>query len=567
MKRIRKHYIKILGLLFVACALVGCGQVTSAGTQTEATAATVAPYSGKLRTDYTDALSVNDQLALGLLNLEETANAVTADQATKLLPLWESLQSSTAKGDAEQQAIARQIEAALSDAQLDAIVGMQLTQANVQAWLQEQGPAMGGNFQPPAGGNQTTGDGFAGGQMPEGWQMPEGGFSGRGGNMTEEERSAMRERFQNMSEEERANMQAQFGQRNGGATGGAGATGNRSSAMLQRAVVALLTERSGQAKATEVQPSQAATATTTAATAEIEATPTATPIAIVTLPPMRTPTTPTATPTPTPKATPQAVATSAATPKAAATIQPAAATTPAPAETTTATSSGTTSAAPLTQVPDTDPGPPLVIEITTNYAEADPNLEGSVIYTIGGVVRNPTDQEYVVTAVHVTFYDADGFRGAFYAFTPRPGQRGIRGEWHWHGAIDAEIVCNLLGPGESCPFTASITGQNMATFHVHPDAVVAEWHEASPVTLSDSKASDTGAGYVRITGTATNPNVYPIKNIVISGALLDANGQMLSLGTAVVPSLEAGASAQFEVYVEKKAYVNYQLYARAEQSN
>ncbi len=206
--------------------------------------------------------------------------------------------------------------------------------------------------------------------------------------------------------------------------------------------------------------------------------------------------------------------------------------------------------------------------MTTNYAEADPDLAGSVIYKIGGFVRNPTDQTYAVTAVHVTFYDADGFRGAFYAFASRPGQRGIRGEWHWHGAIEATIVCTLLGPGESCPFTAEITGQNMATFLVHPDAVVAEWRVASPVTLSESQVADTGASYVRITGIATNPNVYPIKNIVISGLLLDASGQTVSMGTAVAPGpLEAGASTKFEVYVEKKAYSNYQLHARAEQSN
>jgi len=48
--------------------------------------------------------------------------------------------------------------------------------------------------------------------------------------------------------------------------------------------------------------------------------------------------------------------------------------------------------------------------------------------------------------------------------------------------------------------------------------------------------------------------------------LLDNSGQTVSMGTGVVTYLEAGAAANFEVYVAKKAYATYQLLARAEQS-
>jgi hypothetical protein len=218
----------------------------------------------------------------------------------------------------------------------------------------------------------------------------------------------------------------------------------------------------------------------------------------------------------------------------------------------------------LVQKLDTDPGPPLTIQITTNTSEPNPLLEGGLIYRVGGFVYNPTDETYQVTAVHVTFFDDSGFRGAFYAFPRKAGERP-GGEWIAHGAVEAQVSCEVLGPGESCPFVAEIAGQDMASFLVHPDAKVAEWHESVGVTLSDTKIVDTGVGYVRISGTATNPNVYAVKNVVISALLLDDSGQTMSMGTSVVTSLAAGTSTSFEVYVETKAYTSYELHAGAEQ--
>ena len=279
--------------------------------------------------------------------------------------------------------------------------------------------------------------------------------------MSEEDRAAMRERFQNMTEEERANMQAQFGQGGRGAAGGApsdaargaptGAMGGVST-FLTRAVVALLTERSGQATAAVVRPAEETTISpaapaASAATATLVAT--ATPVTRITLVPWSTPE-PQATPTPN-ASTVQAASTSSNATTAAATVQ-----TVAQTQTTVQTQPAAQTQGALVQKADTDPGPPLTIEITTNYAEANPLLEGGLIYKIAGYVHNPTDETYEVTAVQVTFFDADGFRGAFYAFPMRPGQRGIQGEWIWHGAMEAEISCSVLGPGESCPFTAEI---------------------------------------------------------------------------------------------------------------
>ena len=88
----------------------------------------------------TTSLSEINQLALGALRLEDTDQAVTADQATDLLTLWKayrSLSDANAATAAELQALTRQIGEGLTDEQLAAIDAMALTQADVAAYVQE----------------------------------------------------------------------------------------------------------------------------------------------------------------------------------------------------------------------------------------------------------------------------------------------------------------------------------------------------------------------------------------------------------------------------------------------
>jgi hypothetical protein len=464
---------------------------------------------------------------------------VTEAQAAVQLSLWQALQGTVLQSQNERLAVVKQVEMALADAQVAAIGTMRLTQADAQTWLDEQGAGMAAGGFANAGSGQGTGG-------------RQGLGGGMGANMTEEERAAMRERFENMTEEERADFRGQTQQTNGnGAVTGAAAT----SRTLMRVVTMLLAERSGQPLTAAARPARevGAEATATPAPTEVAPTPTLESQATSTPVPMATPE---LTPTPKPAeavATPETSASSGAV-EPVAVVQPVVQTQPA-----------TPGQPALEWVQDTDPGPPLTVEITTNYATSNPLLEGGLIYKVGGFLHNPTDETYDVTAVHVTFFDADGFRGAFYAFPARAGQRGVQGEWIWHGAMEADVVCTVLGPGESCPFTAEIAGQNMASFLVHPDAVIAEWHEPVSVTLSDVKVADTGTSYVRITGMVNNANAYPVKNVVISGLLLDRSGQMVSMGTGVVPDIAAGGSANFTVYVEKQPYASYQLTVLAEQ--
>jgi hypothetical protein len=165
-------------------------------------------------------------LALGTLKLEGTGDAVTPQQAAALLPLWQAIAGGSLKGNAEVQAVVKQIEGQMTDSQLAAIEDMELTWQDIQAWMQEQGIEM------PA--------------RPGGGQGGPGAFR----NLSEEERARLREEFQNMSPEQRATRMAEMGiQRpQGGAQGGAqgGRQGRRATGgagPLIAPLIELLTER------------------------------------------------------------------------------------------------------------------------------------------------------------------------------------------------------------------------------------------------------------------------------------------------------------------------------------
>ncbi len=165
---------KVLSLVLVAAALAGCeGEAASSAGASASTPIPGVYTSPVLETDYQDALPASSQLALGTLELEGTENAVTPDQARKLLPLWQAIQSGSLESDAETNAVLNQIELAMSEQQVNAIAAMQLAAADVQTYIQERGlpAAMQAGRAAPAG------------------PAPAGG---PGGNLTDEQRSAMR---------------------------------------------------------------------------------------------------------------------------------------------------------------------------------------------------------------------------------------------------------------------------------------------------------------------------------------------------------------------------------------
>jgi hypothetical protein len=79
-------------------------------------------------------LSLEGQLLVGTLKLENTDLAVTYEQAQELLPLWETLQSLASSGTAASQevdAVVSQIENVMSAQQISSITIMNLTQQDL----------------------------------------------------------------------------------------------------------------------------------------------------------------------------------------------------------------------------------------------------------------------------------------------------------------------------------------------------------------------------------------------------------------------------------------------------
>jgi hypothetical protein len=87
-------------------------------------------------------LSTATRMALGTLKLEGTSQAVTADQASELLTLWEAYQSlstSDTSSSLEQDALVNQIEAAMTSPQLESIDTMDLNDQSVSETLASAG--------------------------------------------------------------------------------------------------------------------------------------------------------------------------------------------------------------------------------------------------------------------------------------------------------------------------------------------------------------------------------------------------------------------------------------------
>ncbi len=175
------------------------GSTTSNGSSSSSTSS--APMNGTPTTGIS-AL----QLAAGMLKLVGTSNAVTSQEATQLLPLWQSLQqieSSMPQGGqrpqgtpgapqpnptmmAMRQQVAAQItsiENAMPPAQIQAITAMNLTGQDIFAAFQQAGITMGGSgrggfgssnggtFTPPQGGTPPvagTPGAFRGGGFGQG---------------------------------------------------------------------------------------------------------------------------------------------------------------------------------------------------------------------------------------------------------------------------------------------------------------------------------------------------------------------------------------------------------------
>ncbi|HEX2998084.1 MAG TPA: hypothetical protein VHP14_24885 [Anaerolineales bacterium] len=195
-----KKSLIILLTLFSILALTACG--TSRSTQPGTGSA---PQGGP----EAGALSSAAQLIVGTLKLDGTPQAVTAEQAKELLPLWQTLlvlANSDTAANQEKEALIAQIQETMTAEQMQAIQAMNLTRADMAGIIQQQGPAMGNSQnggQNSTGRGEFPGGGPGGGGMPGGGPpggMPGGGMPGGGGGFSGQ--------GQNVSAEQIATAQA-----------------------------------------------------------------------------------------------------------------------------------------------------------------------------------------------------------------------------------------------------------------------------------------------------------------------------------------------------------------------
>ncbi|MDZ7296286.1 MAG: hypothetical protein ONB14_12805 [candidate division KSB1 bacterium] len=224
-----KSWYVVLTIALVG-ALAGCSRGQAIPANTGSSQSYTSAY---LNTSYPNALDVSSQLALGTIQLEDTENAVTPEQAKTLLPLWQALQGGVT-AQAEINAVLKQIEKTMTQEQLQAIAAMQLTQEDLQAWMQEQGLQMPG------------GPGWAGGGLPTpGAMTTRPAWSGEG--EMPPEMATRRAEFENMSEEERAAMRATAEASGGmpGRPGGVRGAGGGQLMILLNPLIELLKTRAG----------------------------------------------------------------------------------------------------------------------------------------------------------------------------------------------------------------------------------------------------------------------------------------------------------------------------------
>jgi hypothetical protein len=133
-------------------------------------------------------LSAPLQVALGTIKLEGTENAVTAEQARELLPLWETLQQlegSDTAATQEKEALISQIQETMTTEQTQAITALGLSRQDMFSIMQSQGQAFGGNQNTgtsQSAGTSTNRGGFGPGGGEFGGPPPDGGGGFGGGN-------------------------------------------------------------------------------------------------------------------------------------------------------------------------------------------------------------------------------------------------------------------------------------------------------------------------------------------------------------------------------------------------
>jgi hypothetical protein len=126
-------------------------------------------------------MPVEQKLGIGILKLEGTAQAVTAQQAKDLLPLWKAVKTmatNTNTSPDEITALYKQIQGVLTPDQVQAIQKMTWTQEDLRATMQQYGVQFAQGF----GGNGTPDPSVRATRAAQFQAQGNGTGNGRGGN-------------------------------------------------------------------------------------------------------------------------------------------------------------------------------------------------------------------------------------------------------------------------------------------------------------------------------------------------------------------------------------------------
>jgi hypothetical protein len=168
--------LTIATLTILTLILTACGSASSSTLQ-------VGPGS------QAQTLPAATQLIVGIFKLDGTDQAVTAEQAKELLPLWQVYQDLLTSDTAAQEeidALVEQAQETMTAEQMQAITVMNLTQKDVMSVMQEQGLGVSQRSNMGNGNGTTTGGGGGfsgppdGGGVPMGAPPDGGGFGGEG---------------------------------------------------------------------------------------------------------------------------------------------------------------------------------------------------------------------------------------------------------------------------------------------------------------------------------------------------------------------------------------------------
>lgn len=173
----RKQLFLLLLTLILVLSLVGCGQTTTSESTTDAS---TTDASGNMFAS----LELDDvtTLAVGTIGLDGTADAVTPEQASTLITLWQAYQTMAyddTTAQTELDALVSAISSAMTDDQLDAIHSMDLSGDNIQTIL--SAVSFGGGMGQASAEGTPSVSAIDPSQMTDNSGMPSGGPGDMGG--------------------------------------------------------------------------------------------------------------------------------------------------------------------------------------------------------------------------------------------------------------------------------------------------------------------------------------------------------------------------------------------------